>query len=175
MKTSTMIAVTAFLFTASPMQAAEESQEHESHHPDVAVELEKDASAMPGGSMPMHDMMQKMRSQMMAIHESSDPDQRDELTRAHMDSMREMMNMMQEMHGSEGMMGMKGRMMMGGKPGDEMAPAEGEAKPMMPCRKQMQQRMDMMQMMMGQMMQNQAARDETRALREQAHDHPDDN
>lgn len=76
-------------------------------------------------------------------------------------------------------MGMQGGKMMGGQQGDKMAAPQGNMMggqqagmmDMMNRQQTMEQRMDMMQMMIDQMMQNQAAIEETRVIRDRLHDH----
>ena len=184
MKAKTILAVTTLVMSAGIALAAEDKQEHKTHHPDAAGVTAKGNSAMPGGGMPMMQMkehMQKMRTQMAEIHRTEDPDKRDELIQSHMADMQEMMKMMQGMHGGKSMMGqgMTGGKMMGGQQGDNVAAPQGGMKggqqagmmEMMNRQQMMEQRMDMMQMMMNQMVQDQAAREETRKIRERRHDH----
>jgi hypothetical protein len=192
MKAKTMVAVTTLLMSSGLVLATGQSQEQQIHHPDSAGGTTQVAPAMPGGSMPMmpmHEQMQKMRSQMAAIHRTEDPDKRDELIESHMEDMQGMMKMMhgmregQPMMGQGGIMGqgmgMPGGKMMGGQQGDEMAAPQGgmmggqqgcmmgmRTMKMMNRQQMMEKRMDMMQMMMDQMMQNQAAAEETRKMRD---------
>ncbi len=154
MKVKILVAVTTLLMGSGMTLAAGQSQEeHQAHHPEEAGTAAQQPMAGPGGDtpmMPMHEKMQKMRSQMTEIHQTEDPDKRDALIRSHMEDMQGMMKMMQGMHG--------GKPMMGGP--------QGGMPQMMNRQQMMGQRMDMMQMMMDQMMQNQAASEETRRLRD---------
>lgn len=127
-----------------------------------------------GGSgmaqMPMMRQMQQMQEQMGLIHNTDDPKQRRKLLEEHIESMQGMMQMMHGMMGSQGgMMGPRGMGqgamqgqgpgMMGGQgsmtgPGatnmPDMSGQFGQRMDMM------QERMNTMQMLMDQMMQNQS-------------------
>ena len=106
MKANILIAVTTLAMGSSLAMAAGQSQENEAHHPESAPASAPGMPAMAGGCMPMmQEHMQKMRAQMEEIHGTSDPDKRNELIQAHMDSMREMMNKMRDMHRGKAMMG----------------------------------------------------------------------
>ena len=187
MKANILIAVTILLTGSGLALAAGQSQEHEAHHPEPAGSSAPGAPAMAGGGMPMmQEHMQKMQAQMEEIHKTSDPDKRDKLIQSHMDSMNEMMKKMQGMHSGKPMMGGPGMMggskdgmmggpgMMGGSkngmtggPG-MMGGSKGGMMEMMNRQQMMGRRMDMMQMMMDQMMQHQAATEKSRMQR---HEH----
>jgi hypothetical protein len=199
MKATTMVPVCMLLMSLSPglALAVDQSQEYQTRQMDSGAAAGQEAPTMSGGGMPMQEQMQKMRSQMDEIHRTKDPDKRNELIQAHMESMQEMMKMMQGMHGGQSMMGpggMPGGNMTGGRPGgmpesgmgmqggkmteglqgESMATPRG-AMPggmmdMMNRQQMMEQRMGMMQMMMDQMIQNQAAMEDTRQIRLR-HDH----
>lgn len=191
MNATTMVAVGVLLTGSGLAPAAAQPQEHQAQQPDTGAATGREAPAMPGGGMPMQEQMQKMRSQMAEIHRTEDPDKRDELIHAHLETMQEMMKMMQGMHGGQAMMGqggMPGGNMTGDQPGGMMGPGmmkgdqpgggmvaprgamPGGMMNMMKRQQMMEQRMDMMQMMMGQMIQNQAAMEESRQIR-MRHDH----
>ncbi len=107
---------------------------------------------MPGSDMPMKPVskecqahmkemkahMKEMQAEMKAIHTESDPDKRKQLMQRHQKSMMKGMGMMHEMGGNM----MSDKESMHGKQG---------------CSSMMEERMDMMQMMMEQMMQHQGA------------------
>lgn len=192
MKAKTMVAVTTLLMSSSLALAAGETQDHQAHHPEPADATAQQMPAGLAGGMPMmqmHEQMQKMHAQMEEIRRTEDPDKRDELIQAHMADMQGMMKMMQDMHGDKPMMGpggmmgqgmgMQGGGMMGGQQSDKKAASQGgmtgEQQPgmmeMMNRQQMMEQRMVMMQKMMDQMLQNQAATEETRMLRDRRHDH----
>ena len=117
----------------------------------AATEDEQTSSAM--AEMPMHQKMQQMRSQMKKLHATTDPDARKALMKEHMASMQGMMKMM---HG----------MMAGGSPRHKHGDTEGHnSSAMKPCSGQageggrmgmLEQRMNMMQLMMDQMLQRQS-------------------
>jgi len=151
-----LIALTAACALALPPLAVYAEQ---AHHP----EQQKTGGDMPAqGGQPapggMMDKMQKhmetMMQQMDAIHKTDDPEKRDKLLQEHGKSMQEGMQMMRGMGGGmmKGMMGEGGGGMMG-KGGSGMM--KGGDKAM--CQRTMEQRMDMMQMMMDQMMQHRQA------------------
>lgn len=99
--------------------------------------------------MKMHQHMDEMRELMGKIHKEEDPDKKQALMEQHMNSMHEGMNMMNEkmhgkMHGKSGMSNMPAMKME-----DRMA--------------QIEQRMDMMQKMMGEMAEHQVV--ETKSTR----------
>jgi len=104
----------------------------------------------------MHEKMQKMQAQMTEINQTQDPDKRESLLKAHMNSMQDMMK---NMNGEKTMMMRQGMNMSDGKMME------------MPQDGMMEKRMNMMQMMMEQMMQNQAASEQTRSMREKGHEH----
>jgi hypothetical protein len=124
-----------------------------------AAQTEKTGAGMrtdPGMQQQMIERMKTMQSQMEKIRQTTDPKERERLLAEHMESMHEGMRTMRGMGG--GMMGM-----MGGGPGGAMAggsmhrprgsgPQNAEM---------MQDRMDMMQMMMEQMMQHDQMRQQT--------------
>jgi len=119
MKANILVAATALLMGSGLALAAGQSQENEAHHPGSAPASAPGTPAMAGGCMPMmQEHMQKMRAQMAEIHRTRDPDKRDKLIQAHMDSMNEMMNKMRDMHRGKPMMGgPKGGMMGGSRDG----------------------------------------------------------
>lgn len=138
------IAVAALVFSSPAVLAVDE------HHPDDAKKAVapgkpavKPPVAPPAGDQAgMQQRMQKMQAQMDRIQKTTDPKERQKLLDEHY---RTMMENMQAMRGMGGpmMMGMhgdaKGMSMKGGDPAARSA--------------QMEQRMDMMQMMMEHMMQ----------------------
>ena len=64
----------------------------DAHHPG---ENAKPAPSEPAGKMPV--LMSRMHDQMMQIHATSDPKERDRLMNEHMNTMHESMPMMQGM------------------------------------------------------------------------------
>lgn len=150
---------TCLLFSAFTM-ADTTSDEHASHHPaDAAstsalapVKQKPDAQ----GQMPMMDMMknmqehmQKMQGLMQKIQTAKTPEEKKKLMQEHMDMMQSGMKMMKDMKGM-GMMG-DGNMMAGKMDDGKMNSGKT-------CNSNaMEQRMDMMEQMMDQIMQHQAA------------------
>ena len=118
---------------------------------------EKSAPAKPAMSMDMDKQMPQMQEKMKAmqgqmdkIRKTTDPKERQKLMQEHMQAMQENMKSMRSMGGA---------MMMGGKKdgmasGDHKGMAGGD---MMKHHSMMENRMDMMQMMMEQMMQRDQA------------------
>jgi TolA-binding protein len=105
----------------------------------------------------MQEHMKQMQTQMEKIHKTTDPKERQKLMQEHMQSMREHMKMM---HGAGGCM-MMGMMARGdqsgtGKPDRGMNCGMMDADPSH-RQETLEQRMDMMQMMMDQMMQHEEA------------------
>ena len=99
--------------------------------------------------MPMHGQMQRMHEQMMKIKNASNPEEKQALMREHMTSMQGMMKMM---HG----------MMAGQHQGGKHHKGSGKSPMNSPCAdggriSAMEQRMNMMQLMMGHMLENQGA------------------
>jgi len=125
----------------------------DAHHPEKQAQGKSSQMAgqkgMSGGMMGnMQTHMKKMMQQMQEIHEARDPDKRDQLTEEHMQSMQEGMKMMKGMGG--------GMMMSKGKPmGDDMRTRMD----------MMEQRIEMIQMMMDQMMQSREQANETHRIR----------
>jgi hypothetical protein len=112
----------------------------------VVSAQEQSAPAKPAMSMDMDKQMSQMQEKMKAmqvqmdkIRKTTDPKERQRLMQEHMQSMQENMKAMRDMGGP---------MMMGGKKGGMM---EGD---MMQRHGMMEKHMDMMQTMMGQMMQH---------------------
>jgi hypothetical protein len=159
----TLIATT-LLLSSGLIFATEQSHEHNAPHSKSTID--HDNSAVMDKKMPMmHESLQKMRSQMAEIHQSQDPDKRENLLMSHMNNMQDMMKMMgRGMNMSEGNMGeMPQDGMMEGKQQNMME--------MMNRQGMMEKRMNMMQMMMDQMIQNQAASKETCNIRDKLNDH----
>jgi hypothetical protein len=134
----------------------------QAHHP----EQQEIKGAMPAQGQPamggmmekMKKHMKKMMQQMDAIHKTDDLEKRDKLLQEHMQSMREGMQMMRGMGGGmmKGMMGEGGGgMMKGGGMTQSDSKSPGDDKDMR--HRTMEQRLDMMQMMMEQMMQHREA------------------
>lgn len=159
MKAYSIIVMATLLIGSGLVMAQVPSQEHEAHHPDGKNTAAMEKPAMPDAAMPMHEEMQRMKSQMAEINRTTDPAQREKLLQEHMKSMGEMMKMMQEKHAENPMMGKAG--MMKGHQNSEMTASEDSSMPMMKCMQTMGQRMDMMEMMMDQMMQHSAVAEET--------------
>jgi hypothetical protein len=91
----------------------------------------------------MQDNMKVMQALMAQIHATKDPAERQRLMTQHMAAMQSQMAMM------HGMRGQMGSMMGGGGPGGPGPGPNAQGGP--------QGRMDMMEMMMGQMLEHQAA------------------
>ena len=134
------------------------------HHPDAGKKQSpatKTAPAKPAAAqgMDMSQMqgnMKKMQEQMEKMQKTTDPKERQKLMGEHMQTMMVSMKTMRGMGGSMMMEGSQsGGMMTGGKK-DGMPTGD-----MMKHHEMMEQRMDMMQMMMGQMMQHQKALEES--------------
>ena len=142
------IVLTAATLSASVASAVDE------HHPDAdkkSAPVTKAAPAKPAAAKgvdtpQMQGNMKKMQEQMDKMGKTTDPKERQKLMGEHMQTMMDSMKMM---HGTGG------GMMMGGK---KSGMADGD---MMKHHEMMEQRMDMMQMMMGQMMQHQKALEES--------------
>lgn len=108
-------------------------------------------------TMPMHQQMKRMQEQMAKIHEATAPEERRKLMKEHTESMQDMMKMMHGMMAGQGMMGPRHR---------GMWSPSGNAQGMMnpPCAEgadsdrmaRMEQRMNMMQMMMDQVLKAQS-------------------
>jgi len=96
----------------------------------------------------MQDQMQKMQDEMARIQSTKSPAERRKLMHQHWQSMMQGMTMMNQCCGGQMMMGMMGHM--GGQGAGGMHGGMGTMSPQM-----MQNRMDLMQMMMDQIMQHQ--------------------
>jgi len=146
MKTYALAALLACTL-AVPLSHAAEEEDHAGHHP--GTDAADEASAAPKKDK-MHAKMKKMQEQMERIRASKDPEERQKLMQEHMESMR------------EGMKAMRG---MGRKPKGE-CPDEGDGEAaekggmmggMMKKHKLVEDRLDAMQKMMEQMLENEAA------------------
>lgn len=172
MNVKIMVAVTTLLMNSGLAMATGNTMEQKANHPNAVGGTVQVAPAKPVGGMPMkamHEHLQKMRSQMAEINRTEDPDKRDELLESHMADMQSMMKTMHGMRDEQSKMGqgmgMRGGKMMGGQQGDKMAAPQGGMMEMMNHQKMLEHRMDIMEMMMDQMMQNQAASEKTRKYR----------
>ena len=173
MKALQVIALATGLMLMVPAVFAQTKEEHESHHPDAtitapaAVEQESKSAAGMAGMQSMQQNMKTMYELMEKIHSTSDPAEKTQLLKQHMQAMRDQLKDMQGMSG-----GMMKGMMDGGmeqgakKQKDGMAMMCGGKKGMksgdmmMKCHRMMQARMDMMQDMMGQMLEHEEAEQE---------------
>jgi len=147
---------------ALPVAQAADEEGHAAHHP--AAE-EAQTAAMPdnmaGGKKmeKMQEQMKTMRAQMEKIHAAANPQERRKLMEEHMQSMRDGMKTMGEMSGAKGKMGMMDKK----KEGEPMMKEGGKEKEgmqmgmMMKRHKMMENRLDMMEMMMEQMMEHENA------------------
>jgi hypothetical protein len=146
MKTSILVAAVVACALVVPVASAQ----------DTAVPA-KPAMSMPMDTQmsQMHTNMTLMQSQMDTIHATTNPKERQKLMQAHMQTMQEGMAMMRSMNKPKSMDGSQsGGMAMGGdkgKPGDKVMMG-GD---MMKHHQMMEERMGMMQTMMGQMLQHQ--------------------
>jgi hypothetical protein len=166
---------------AVPVAQAADEEDHAAHHPGADQSEAAPAPDDKAAGMKMEKMqeqMKKMQEQMEKIHSAKDPQQHQKLMKEHMQSMREGMKMMKGMGG-----GMKMEMMGGKKKGPATGAAEHEhaqdaagaqggdqmadcmkmmdgmmgGGKMMKKHKMMEDRIDMMQMMMEQMMEHEEA------------------
>lgn len=137
---------------ALPIAQAADEEDHSAHHPGAE---EGQTTATPDNMAgekkmeKMQEQMKKMREQMEKINAATDPKERQKLMEGHMQSMRDGMKTMREMRG--GKMGMMGKK----KEGEPMMKEGGKEKEgmqmgmmMMKRHKMMEDRLDMMQMMM---------------------------
>ena len=152
---------------ATPVVQAADEDDHAAHHPGAdkgqAAPVEDDKAA--GMKMEkMQEKMKKMQEQMEKIHSAKNPQERQKLLQEHMQSMQEGMKMMGRMGG-----GMKGGDMMAKArkdQGESMMEDGGGDKGgmrggmMMKKHKKMEDRMDMLQMMMEQMIEHEKAEQE---------------
>lgn len=134
-------------------------QQHRDHHPaadDAAPSTDVGMSMMQEG---MQQHMQKMQDTMAKIHQSKSPKERQKLMAEHMTMMQDGMGMMRG-DGEKKMCAGKKKdsMMSDGKMMCTDKMEEGKTKGDMCCGKcGMKMRMDMMEQMMGQMLEHQAA------------------
>tara|TARA_R110001606_G_C15404705_1_gene654306 strand:- start:36903 stop:37385 length:483 start_codon:yes stop_codon:yes gene_type:complete len=154
----TLIATTLLLSSGLAF-ATEKSHEHDTSPSQTT--MKQDKSAATDQNMPMmHENMKKMQAQMTEINKTQDPDKRDELLKTHMNSMQDMMKKMGTMQGEKTM-----------KMGKGMNMSDENMMDMMNRQGNMENHMNMMEMMMEMIMQNQAASEETRTIRENLHKH----
>lgn len=153
------IALAAACALTLPLFSVYAEQAHHPEQQEIKGEMPAQGQPAMGGMMDkMQGHMKKMMQQMDAIHKTDDPEKRDKLLQEHRQSMQEGMQMMRGMGGGmmNGMMGKGGGGMM---QGGGMHQGGGKT----PCgdkdmrHRMMEQRLDMMQMMMEQMMQHQEA------------------
>ena len=136
MKTSLLISAIAasglLAACATPAPVVSAQEQSAPAKPAMSMDMDKQMSQM-------QEKMKAMQGQMDRIRKTTDPKERRRLMQEHMQSMQENMKAMRAMGGP---------MMMGGKKGGMM---EGD---MMQRHGMMEKHMDMMQTMMGQMMQH---------------------
>ena len=131
MKTSILISSFVACALSAPIVSAQDKSAPAK--PGMGMDMDKDMSRM-------HARMQAMQAQMDAHRNTTDPAERRKLMQEHMQTMQENMKAMR---------GMGGPTMMGGQKGGGIKSAGPTQRPEM-----MEQRMDMMQMMMEQMVQH---------------------
>ena len=170
MKNVQLLVLAVCIVLTAPMAFAQTKvDEHEAHHPDkkiaapAATQKDSEGPAGAAAMQPMQQNMKTMHEVMEKIQSSSDPAEKAELLKQHLQAMHDQMKMM---------LGMSGGMMMGmtqGGMGSEakkrtngtaMSCGKKGMKPgdmMMKCHQMMQARMDMMQDMMGQMLEHEEA------------------
>jgi hypothetical protein len=134
--------VVALLVCSPAFSAQPPADEHAGHHPDAATAPTAPPTPAPaaGKSTPsmqgmqgMQDNMKRMQDLMAKISASKNPEERQQLLKEHSKAMRDQMDMMRKMGaGRSGMMGSD----------------------MMKNHQTMMDRVDMMEMTMGQMMQH---------------------
>jgi len=156
----------ASLLAAPVVQAADE-EDHAAHHPGAdqsEAAPVQDGKAATMRMEKMQERMKKMQEQMEKIHSAKNPQERKKLMQEHMQSMQEGMKMMGRMGG-----GMKGGDMMAKAKkdqGESMMEDGGGDKGgmmggmMMKKHKKMEDRMDMLQMMMEQLIEHEKAEQE---------------
>ena len=167
-----VIALSAML--ASPITLAQQdADEHAAHHPQEQTAAPASATEHDHSqeSSKLQENMKKMQDLMAQILKTEDPKLRGELLQQHLQAMREQIKMMRKMAGMKmdmmggGMMGGDGKgaatdgdrkadkkdSMMEGKKGGMMGGG------MMMMHKKMQQRLDMVEQMLEQMVEHEAA------------------
>lgn len=127
-----------------PGPGARQADEHHRHHPAAETGPKVDPARFDQQKKTMQEMHQKMMA-------AKTPAERSALMKDHMKAMQDGMAMMGQMGGGMPMMGQKG----GGMPmhGADMSSMPGSAS----MRKDIMQRMDMMEMMMQMMVDREAA------------------
>jgi len=144
---------------SSGVLAQEKTDGHAGHHPADAAAAPatatQEAAAM--SQQRMQDNMKKMHGLMEKTHAAKSPEEKQRLLEQHHGAMHEQMKMMNGMKGGDGkmpMMGGKGGPGGKGGMGEKGGMMDGE---MMKHHQAMMHRMDMMQDMMGQMMEHMSA------------------
>lgn len=152
MNTAIASSLVALLVCSPGFAAQAPADEHAGHHPEAAATAAPPAPATPApaagkgapsmqGMPGMQDNMKRMQDLMARINASKSPSERQQLMKEHSKAMHDQMDMMRKM--GAGQMGMMG--------GD-----------MMKNHQAMMGRVDMMEMMMGQMMQHMDAMQEAK-------------
>lgn len=140
MRKSIVICALVASVVAAPLALAQDKAPHTM--PAMNTQADKDMA-------PMQDNIKKMQDQMDKIAVTSDPKEREKLMQEHMQTLQENMKAMRSMGGP---MMRRDRM----APSDKMG-AGTSGGDMKMRQEKMEKRMDMMQMMMEQMMQRDAA------------------
>jgi hypothetical protein len=163
-----VVCAAAFALTV-PGVSAQTKDEHQAHHPDANVTTAPETDTKGEGEMgmmkSMQDGMKKMKELMEKLQATTDPEEKAKLLKQHMQAMREQMEKMRGMGGGMRMGMMDGGMGQGSKKagggmgmkmcGGKKGMKSGDM--MMKCHRMMQARMDMMQEMMGQMLEHEDA------------------
>jgi hypothetical protein len=166
------ISAVSIALAASAAMAQTPADEHAGHHPGAATSPAPSAQ-VPQGTEPMstqqlQESMKPMQELMAKIQATKDPAERKRLLQQHSKAMQDQMQKMHQRGDRSAMPKME--MNMGGMHGSATAPPDSDpgssmGSPMMTqmmrSHEAMQRRMDMMEMMMGQMMQHQHASEST--------------
>src|SRR5881227_2729587 len=97
MKKLHAIALVTGMMMIGPIALAQTKEEHESHHPDAAitapatVQQQAKGTAGTDAMKPMQQNMKAMHELMEKIHSTSDPTEKEQLLKQHMQAMRDQM------------------------------------------------------------------------------------
>lgn len=152
MNAGIFVSLCAMMLAMPPVFAADQADEHAMHHDaakaSAVAAVSGEANQDTAATQQMPEKMQRMQELMAKLQSSKDPIERRKLLDQHYQLMQEQMDAMHEMSG----MGME-RVNAQGKTMEKGTTGMG----MMKNHQMMAKRMDMMQMMMEQMLQHDAA------------------
>ena len=155
MKAVSIVMLFGLICTAPMAWAQSEAQDHSAHHPAPSAEPPATSSGHDhgaGNGNAVQQNMRKIEALMQQIQQTNDPAQRHELLAQHLQAMREQMRLIRSQRSD-----MKLTMKEGGTPEGGMMQGGGMMSGGMMMHKQMEQRMEILERMLQQMLEREAS------------------